>query len=167
MNKNIFIKDNLIEIQHFLSLKKLLCSSDFPWFYFPHQTSEVLNDSSYFFHNFYYTKQKNNSNYLNYIEPIIDFLNPHSLISIRANLIIKRKETNCKYHVDSLGSKKMSHKTAVFYVNTNNGYTKFKKNNVKVDCIENRIVIFPSNLEHKAVGQTDQDQRIVININFY
>ena len=56
-------------------------------------------------------------------------------------------------------------KTAVFYVNTNNGWTEFKKGG-KVKSVANRIVIFDSNLEHTGVTCTDEKRRVVINFNY-
>ena len=55
--------------------------------------------------------------------------------------------------------------TAVFYVNTNNGWTEFK-NGDKVKSVSNRIVIFDSNLEHSGNACTDQKTRILINFNY-
>ena len=56
-------------------------------------------------------------------------------------------------------------KTAVYYVNTNNGYTEFKSG-VKVNSIANRMVIFDSKYEHAGVTSTDTNRRVVLNINF-
>ena len=56
--------------------------------------------------------------------------------------------------------------TAIFYVNSNNGYTIFKESKEKVESVENRLVVFPTNLEHCGVSCTDNNQRVVINFNF-
>jgi len=55
--------------------------------------------------------------------------------------------------------------TAIFYINTNNGWTNFK-NGDKVESVENRLVIFDSNLEHEGVTCTDEIRRLVINFNY-
>ena len=65
------------------------------------------------------------------------------------------------YHTDLTGS---TH-TSILYMNTNNGYTKFKKGG-KVKSVENRMVIFPSDLEHQGFTCTDNQRRVVINFNF-
>ena len=56
-------------------------------------------------------------------------------------------------------------KTAIFYLNTNNGYTLFDKGD-KIPSLENRVVEFDSNLKHCAVDHTDTKYRIVINFNY-
>ena len=52
-------------------------------------------------------------------------------------------------------------KTAIYYVNTNNGYTVFKNKKIKSEA--NKMVIFNGNTQHKVKYQTDRDTRIVIN----
>ena len=65
------------------------------------------------------------------------------------------------YHTDLTGS---TH-TSIFYMNTNNGYTKFKKGG-KVKSVENRMVVFPADLEHQGFTCTDKQRRVLINFNF-
>ena len=67
-------------------------------------------------------------------------------------------------HIDLTGQSSPQ-KTAIFYVNTNNGWTEFKKGG-KVKSVANRIVIFDSNLEHQGVTCTDKKRRVVINFNY-
>ena len=54
-----------------------------------------------------------------------------------------------------------------YYVNTNNGYTEFESNGMKVDSVENRLIIFDSNEKHRAVTTTDTPRRSVINFNYF
>jgi hypothetical protein len=52
--------------------------------------------------------------------------------------------------------------TGILYINTNNGYTKFK-NGKKIKSKKNQYVEFDSKLEHTGSTCTDEDRRIVIN----
>ena len=65
-------------------------------------------------------------------------------------------------HVDF----KFPHKTAVFYVNTNNGYTEFE-DGTKVESVENRIVFFDGSKPHNSSTCTDQKIRVVVSINYF
>ena len=56
--------------------------------------------------------------------------------------------------------------TAIFYINTNNGYTEFE-DGTRVESVANRIVNFPANLKHRGTRCTDQKIRIVINFNYF
>ena len=158
------IKDNILKKEVFKPLQKLLTSDHFPWFYANHQVAEN-NDPSFLFHTFYYNNFVNSDSF-KILNPLLDYLNPVALINIRANLQLNRTNVNSNYHVDSVPAKALKHKTAIFYINTNNGYTEFN-DGTKVDSVENRMLIFPSKLSHRAVAQTDEDQRIVINFNYF
>ena len=72
------------------------------------------------------------------------------------------------YHTDQrkLHERAPQHqKTAVLYLNTNNGWTEFKKGG-KVKSVANRIVIFDSNLEHTGVTCTNEKRRVIVNFNY-
>tara|TARA_Y100000114_G_scaffold93352_1_gene86764 strand:- start:1413 stop:2003 length:591 start_codon:yes stop_codon:yes gene_type:complete len=76
------------------------------------------------------------------------------------------------YHVDSdtvLFDKQG--KTACFYLNTNNGGTRFecKDTGLEGDIVRskaNRIVIFPCDMPHAGVWCTDAKLRYVMNMNY-
>ena len=55
--------------------------------------------------------------------------------------------------------------TAILYINTNNGWTKFKGGG-KIKCVENRIVIFDSNIQHAGFTCTDKKRKVVVNFNY-
>ena len=68
------------------------------------------------------------------------------------------------WHVDFKYTPKIKN-TAVYYLNTCNGYTKFKKGG-KVKSVANRMVIFDSKLIHQGYTCTDQKRRVVLNFNW-
>ena len=55
--------------------------------------------------------------------------------------------------------------TAIFYVNTNDGYTEFE-DSTRVESVANKIVIFDSKLKHRGTTCTNQKTRVVINLNY-
>lgn len=58
---------------------------------------------------------------------------------------------------------------AIYYVNTNNGYTEFKDGEEvrKVESVANRIVFFSAHTLHRGVSSTDTRYRCVINFNWF
>tara|TARA_R100001015_G_C4565741_1_gene124731 strand:+ start:134 stop:772 length:639 start_codon:yes stop_codon:yes gene_type:complete len=56
--------------------------------------------------------------------------------------------------------------TAILYINTNNGGTRFKECQTFIQSKANRVVIFPVNLYHATVWHTDAKLRFVLNINY-
>ena len=55
--------------------------------------------------------------------------------------------------------------TAIFYCNTNNGYTEFKDGD-KIVSEANSMVIFPSYMEHTGSTCSNARSRVNININY-
>ena len=155
------VKDNVLRKKNLTEIQGTLMSNNFPWYYAKSQKRND-NDSSYLTHSFFHDK-KINSDFFNILKPILNIMNPTTLINIRANLILNRRGNFSKYHIDIENFKNT---TAIFYVNTNNGCTQFKKDNKKIKCVENRLLTFDSTLYHKAISQTDTDTRIVINFNY-
>lgn len=160
------ILNNFLNDQQFKELKKLFFSNEFSWFFIENMTK---NDSHFFTHNFYNKQQIHSVLFDVVVLPFIKKLNMGLLIKARANLMLKKEiRYESEYHTD-LDQEMMrdkKYKTAIFYLNHCDGYTLFKEGNKKVDCVENRIVIFDSTLMHKAVSQINTDRRIVINFNY-
>ena len=70
-------------------------------------------------------------------------------------------------HDSKLGEEKLKHwTTAIFYLNSNNGYTEFE-DGTKVESVANRFVSFPSTLKHRGTSCTDENVRVVINFNYF
>jgi predicted nuclease of restriction endonuclease-like RecB superfamily len=55
--------------------------------------------------------------------------------------------------------------TGIYYCNTNNGYTAFEDGD-QIESVQNRLVLFPSNMKHSGSTCTDVNSRVAININF-
>ena len=155
------IYKNFIDKKSSDKIYQTFLSDYFPWYYKPHQVLTSKKNSSWMSHVFI-LNNKQNSNQLFLIEPILNKLQPKKVLNVRANLCFKRP-SYCDWHVDKF-TDNLKHKTAIYYVNTNNGYTEFK--NKKIKCIKNQIVIFDSHLKHRAKIQTDKDTRMVINFNY-
>ena len=164
--------ETLKELQH-----RLLIGCDFPW-YFNHNTIYGGKDAITDFqltHTFY--REGENFGYIQsdgfkLIKPILKKIGCKILIKAKANLrtVAPEKDMIVGYHTDDdervYESAYGVTETAVFYVNTNNGYTIFKDSQEKVDSIENRLVTFPTEKEHCGVSCTDKKQRVVINFNY-
>ena len=156
---------NFLKQDEFESLKSIIDDNTFPWFYRDKQT-HYDNDDRFFFYHIFYIDGKENSPYFNLLDVILKKLKVKKLISARMNLITK--DTN-KQHVSNLHVDYTikNCKTAIYYMNTNNGFTYLKADkNIKVLCEENKIFIFDSRIEHASVSQTDENKRIVINFNY-
>ena len=142
-------------------------SCRFPWYW-----SSVLGDDRFSANSLYnyqlghilFSDGNVASNDFNILLPLIEMLNIKTIhrIKINANLMTSTIIEH-GYHVDN-GN--LNSKTSIFYVNTNNGYTKFKETNQTVLSVRNRLITFDTHLSHTGTTCTDQPRRIVINLNY-
>ena len=164
---DIEIIDNFLDKEDFENIKNTMLSSDFPWSYNKtkiYENDEQTLDNFQFVHRFYYNYTIC-SHFFNLLTPIIKKFDPIAIARIKANMTMRTQDIlEYEYHKDYNTSTNL--KTAVFYLNTNNGYTKFKDGD-SVDSIENRMLIFDSQMLHTGTSCTDQRFRSVINFNFY
>ena len=155
---------NFLDKENFLIVKSIFEHPSFPWYYNDHKV--VHGDGEFQFTHTFIEDHKVVSNCFDGLYPLINRLQPKSIRRIKVNLTFK--ETKIKttpFHTDF--SKKITGmKTAIYYLNTNNGHTIFK-NKKKEKSIENKLVIFPSDLEHAGTTHTDVTKRMVLNINYY
>ena len=152
---------NFLDQNNFLNLKKLMTSNDFPWF-IKWGINYENKDEYQFTHNFYnnYTFRSSCHNLLN---PFLLKLNPKAILRIKANLLVQSNEIiKHGFHIDN----EVKHsKTAIFYVNTNNGFTEFENGEIS-KSEENKLIIFNNTLKHTGTTCTDELFRIVINFNY-
>jgi len=158
---NYEIINNFLEKNLFDKLKTILFSEQISWFFKNHQTT----DDNYFFNHCFYNKHMACSPLFDEILPILKKLNVIALIEARANLLLKQENIfKSNFHID----RNFKCKTAILYMNTCNGYTLLDDvENIKINCEENKMLIFDSRIKHCAVSQTDVNRRIVINFNYF
>jgi len=154
--------DNYLNNDDYLRLKTIMESNDFPWFYIDRRvsTDEGLFKSQFSHH--FYIHNNVNSEYFTYLKPILDKLEPLSLIRIKANLNPpSEKLVECAYHTDQ----NFKCKAAIYYVNDNDGYTIIGKE--KILSKKNRIVLFNAYQKHLGTNSTNCNNRMVINFNYF
>jgi len=170
MSNKIKVIDNFLDEKTMESIESVLTSYKFPWNFYPDAVNgDELSDNrdinlAQFAHLFQCELEVNQTTF-RMISPLIDKINPRALIRTKANLQLKSDNpVQNGMHTDfEYGSEC---KSAVFYVNDNNGYTLFKDGQY-VMSKRNRILIFDTDIEHAAVTCSDKLYRLVININYF
>ena len=174
------IEDNFLEQDIFLRLQKIMMGAGCPWYYNPIIDSADDIDKFQFVHLFYdnYTPT---SDKIEILSSILNKIEPISLCRIKANLLTRTSNiVENEFHQDmgrmyqngveidtSVHEKILSQiTTSIFYVNTNNGYTKFE-DGTKVESVANRLVTFPNATIHAGTSCTDEKTRVVINFNYF
>tara|TARA_Y100000004_G_C8739041_1_gene337519 strand:+ start:122 stop:640 length:519 start_codon:yes stop_codon:yes gene_type:complete len=164
--------DDFLPPETFRKFQENIMGQMFPWFFNQYTLSPGGNyfnedkDSFQFTHMMY--KQNHgvvSPEAYNIVVPILRRLGADNLlIRIKANLNPRQHEHQMlgNFHVDTPFAQS---KTAIFYCNTNNGWTEFETGE-KVSSVENRMVIFDANQMHVGYTCTDAKSRVVLNINY-
>ena len=171
------INDNFLSPQDFETIRNVITDGEFPWFYGTYSSDDKqsfpLDHKSPhigFFYHMIYEKNVPCSPFYNYFSNILEQLNATILFRIRVNLTPGLPEPQfADFHSDTSDILQEDiageWTTSILYINTNNGYTEFE-DGTKVESVANRLVIFPSNIKHRMVSQTDEEPRILINFNY-
>jgi hypothetical protein len=168
MKSEYKIIDNVLSEELYTATKNnFLEYSKFPWFYnnFKVSHTEPFHLNNYQFTHMFYNDYSIRSELFQIVEPIVKYLNPESLIRIKANLVPKTEFRHVfEYHTDTL-SKSNGRKTAIYYVNSNNGVT-ILEDGTEIESIGNRLVIFDQKISHTGTTCTNEKVRCLINFNY-
>jgi hypothetical protein len=165
MDTKYKIIDNALSSEQHSALKNLMMGYDFPWYFNQHvvNNDETELEFSQLTHLFFVNLTASSS-FFPAVKPLIDVLQPAALIRIKANLNhYSPVRVTYPYHVDVFYKHA---KTALYYINTNDGITKFKTGEI-IESIENRLVIFDAHHIHTGTNCQDQKARCLININYF
>ena len=162
------IEDNFLEQKELEQLQKTMLGPTFTWNFGKIDTNNDV-DNFHFVHLFY-AGGSPCSPHFEVLSPIFKIIQAASLIQIKANLRTRTPNIiENEFHVDlSFFSeeKRKQWTTSIFYVNTNNGYTKFE-DGTQIESIANRLITFPANMEYTGTSCTDENTRVVINFNYF
>jgi len=159
--------DNFLSDNEFSLVRDIMLGDSIEWGYTPFVTEEYddpkkLNDFQ--FTHLFYSNGSPRSRWMEVIDPLLQKINPSAIVRVKANLQPVTEKTHINdFHLDH---KNFNGKVAIFYVNSNNGYTLFK-DGTKIESIENRLLVFDGDLLHTGTTCTDQKVRVVINFMFY
>ena len=163
------IEDNFLKQEDFDKIQQLMEEpSAFPWFYTDGIVSKDDVDKFQFVHVFY-ANFVPKSSFMKELNSIMNIIQPFSIFKIKAKLLTITPEiVESGFHIDfRMAEEKLKQwTTSIFYVNTNNGYTKFE-DGTKVESVANRMVTFPANMKHCGTSCTNERNRIVINFNYF
>lgn len=172
------IIDNFLDKDDFIRIQSLMLSDKFTWNY------SIVDERSYGIDDYHFSHVFTpEDHFFGLSIPFIDKIKEHSsirkIIKVKANLQPRTNDNIIQsFHTDF--PIEWKNKTAVYYLNTCNGYTYFRKETSdvdangfplytyeKVESIENRFVMFDVGNEHTGVTCTDEPARFVINFNWY
>lgn len=165
------VEPNFLEPDDFNRIKNTLFDCNFPWYfhssvdYDPSNLDAIDNPWNFQFVHSFYSNYAPNSPFIELLSPILDKIKPSAIVKIKANLITRtEKIIEHNMHIDV--GPEVSCNTAIFYINTNDGYTKFQSGET-MNSEENKLVTFNSQIQHTGTSCTTEKCRIVLNLNYY
>ena len=175
------IVDNFLDQESFSGLEDYIFGNECTWFYYSflvdeNDKDEITAGQIQFVHAFCNRGVPQQNSGLDKISPILELINPMAIYRILASFRPRMSAvTESLYHVD-VGDERFPQQawpeekikqwtTAILYMNTTNGYTKFE-DGTKIECIANRFVTFPMNTRHCGTAASDKN-KIVINFNYF
>ena len=171
IEKDISIQDNFLVEEEFTTLRDAIIDKDIPWYFSPTITTvDVESTPGYFFHMIYDKRGPYSTLYESHFQPLINQLDCALVAHVRINLnprLPERYVNRFHHDLDGILENRIIKEftTSVLHINTNNGYTEFKDGTI-VESVANRLVSWPADIEHRVVTQTDEQRRLLININY-
>lgn len=168
---NKIVIDNFLPETEFENIQKTYYGEQFPWYFknYVVDDTQVEEKSKDYQYQFTHHLLREDGNIVTeqynwqLLFPIFNRIHPNTFVRIKANLVPRADKVVAHgYHVDCIVPFSI---TGIFYVNTNNGFTEFEDGD-KIESVQNRIVLFPSNMKHSGTTCTDANSRVAININF-
>ena len=165
--------DNFLPQDTFHSMQSLLLNGDekqvMPWFY-RFAIADYDDTEGFVFGNDIFNRGDipDMSLYQEIGVPVISRLPMNHLIRIKVNCHTRqtlRDSENypkCRFHTDTIRDK---HTVGILSINNCNGYTEFEDGTI-LESKENSMVLFDGAIKHCSVGQTDENIRVNININY-
>ncbi len=158
--------DDFLPQEDYKLIRDTMLSSNFPWYFANSVVSKDLlctEQENYQFGHSFYFNYGFKSESAQILIPILERLNPIAILRIKGTLLPRSEKTiEHGYHLDN----ESSTSGAIYYINTNNGYTKFKEGG-KIDGVANRLVLFNTDEYHTGATCTDEKVRVLINFNYY
>ena len=135
--KKLEIHKNYLSKKDFKNISELVVSNYFPYYYQDYQVKLKKHPEQQYFSHTVMMDGKMNSNY--YEKLIIPFavkLNIKDLIQVGVNFTVNQnKAVISDWHTDAINEFKKRKikkgKTAIYYVNTNNGFTEFENGTIR------------------------------------
>ncbi len=160
----IQVEDNYLDKDSFKIINETMSSDIFPWFYNEEKVYDTGKDNlfNYQFTHLFYKDFKINSQHFEILNPLLFQMNVKALVRVKANL---NPISDRLIEYDKHEDQEFKCKGAIYYINSNNGYTMF--DNEKVESKENRIVFFDTDIKHFGTNSTNCKNRMVINFNYF
>ncbi len=171
--------DNFLPENYYQGIYNTINNRDpFPWFLYKDVVAKPIiepkgkRDKDFMFvHMFFQEGTYHSQLYTDIVLPVWNKIceyEKHDCTILRAKLngyVNHYKHVEHDWHVDL--DTEIPYKSALYYINTNNGRTDFddgERGHIKIPSVANTIVLAPGDMPHRSVTQTDITMRETLAI---
>ena len=164
----IKVVDNFLDKEEFATLRGIVMGDNFPWYF---SASSVSNgDNCPQFSHMCYEELQPISNIWHDIQPLIRKVHPMGMMRAKFNATprtskVVKKPLHYDYTLDQDGNQPLDTKICIYYLNDNDGYTYFESGH-SIESVANRAVFFSGKEKHAGTSCTNDELRVVLNINY-
>jgi len=159
------VVDNFLPEEDFKPIQDLMMGDSFAWHYHKAVTyvDEGKEDKAFYFTHLFYSNPNITSDHIKTLNPLLEKLDVKAFIRIKGNMYPNLNGYSPQEpHVDY----PYPHKGAIFYINTNDGYT-ILEDGTKIASVANRVLLFDPSIAHDSTYPSCQKVRVNININYF
>lgn len=154
---NYTIIDNFLPESNFINFELNITSPQImPWFL-------TENCGSITFSHIFYSNMRPNSEKIDLVLSVLDKLEIKALIMAKAVLHFKTTKIE---KVENQKLNEFKHKSAIYFLNSNNGYVMLNKTD-KIQALANRMLVFDSDALAYTTNCTDKIYNATINLDYF
>ena len=158
--------DNFLQKEYYDHLYSVITDTQFPWL-FQHQVATNLEDPRanldhyYFVHSLFHAYRIESPLYDNFVH-LFEALEVDFLFRARVLLYVNQgKQIIHDRHIDH-GE---TCKTALIYMNSNDGFTEFETGE-RIDSVKNRLLVFDGSVLHSSSTPTNTKDRMLLSVTY-
>ena len=157
------IIDNFLPKSNFKLIKSAISDPEFPWLYKEMKGDAQSTVKNYAeFEHLIYTQNVPVSPFFETFSILVDKLECRSLLNMSCLMYMRENEL---FTVSSNPNYAFPNTKAIFYLNNNDGYTLLEED-IKIENIENRLIIFDGSKPYIESNCTNTMRRLSISFNY-
>jgi len=157
------IIDDFMIPEMFDHIQSVLMGPDFP--YYVQKSTSYANDGNYQLTHLFKNDDGRESAANELFYSTYDKLGVKELLRSKINFLHGTEEVNVHGMHTDFGTSVEPYTTSILYLNTCNGYTLFQ-DGTKVESVANRLVTFDGYTRHTGTTCSDEQYRLVLNVNY-
>ena len=160
------VTEDFLQEEYYDHLNEIITSTQFPWM-FQKRVANIGEDPEedlnhyYFVHSLFFQNKVESPLYDDFLY-LFQSLNVQFLHRARVLMFVNQGE---QYVHDRHVDHTTNCKTALIYMNTNDGFTDFETGE-RVESVKNRLLLFDGSIPHSSSTPTNTKERLLLSVTY-